>query len=398
MSEGDYLITAEEKALLTQVCESYQDVVLVINTGGLVDLGFTDEFSNIRSILQFMHAGQEGGNAFADVISGDVTPSGKMTDTWALTYGDYPNASFFSHNSGDVYKEEYKEGIYVGYRYYDTSTVRVLYPFGFGLYYTEFSYSNLVVDENGVTVTVANTGSYDGAEVVQMYVGLENAKVFRPKKELKGFKKVFLKAGEKKTIRIPFDDKTFSYWNVATNQWEIEGGAYQIMVGASVSDIRLEGTLTVEGTTTECPYIKEQMPHYYSGIVQDVSDPEFEKLLGHAIPDGKWSGELTVNDAICQMYYAKSPLARFVYNRLVSIKKKSEAKGKPDLNILFIFNMPFRAVAKMTEGMVSMEMVEGMVTIVNGHFFKGLGKVIGGFFRNRRQNKAYEKLLSGGKK
>lgn len=378
--------------LLESIAKVNSNVVGILSAGSAIEMPW---HNCCQAILHGYLTGQAGATAMLDILVGKVNPSGKLNETYPLRYEDTPALRHFPSTERTA---EHREGIYVGYRYYDTSTVRVLYPFGFGLSYTEFSYSNLVVGENGVTVTVANTGAFDGAEVVQMYVGLENAKVFRPKKELKGFKKVFLKAGEKKTVHIPFDDKTFRYWNVATNQWEIEGGAYQIMVGASVSDIRLEGTLTVEGTTTECPYIKEQMPHYYSGLIQDVSDPEFEKLLGHAIPDGKWSGELTVNDAICQMYYAKSRLARFVYNRLLSIKKKSEAKGKPDLNILFIFNMPFRAVAKMTEGMVSMEMVEGMVTIVNGHFFKGLGKVIGGFFRNRRQNKAYEKLLSGGKK
>lgn len=378
--------------LLQSIAKVNSNIVGILSAGSAIEMPW---HNCCQAILHGYLTGQAGASAMLDILVGKVNPSGRLNETYPLRYEDTPALRHFPSTERTA---EHREGIYVGYRYYDTSTVRVLYPFGFGLSYTEFSYSNLVVDENGVTVTVANAGAFDGAEVVQMYVGLENAKVFRPKKELKGFKKVFLKAGEKKTVHIPFDDKTFRYWNVATNQWEIEGGAYQIMVGASVSDIRLEGTLTVEGTTTEFPYIKEQMPHYYSGLVQDVSDPEFEKLLGHAIPDGKWSGELTVNDAICQMYYAKSRLARFVYNRLVSIKKKSEAKGKPDLNILFIFNMPFRAVAKMTEGMVSMEMVEGMVTIVNGHFFKGLGKVIGGFFRNRRQNKAYEKLLSGGKK
>ena len=129
-------------------------------------------------------------------------------------------------------------------------------------------------------------------------------------------------------------------------------------------------------------------------MVQNIGDAEFEALLGYPIPSGKWSGELRLNDAICQMYYAKSGLARFIYNRLTAMKKKSEEKGKPDLNILFIYNMPFRALSKMTAGMVSLEMAEGMLTVVNGHFFKGMGKIIGGFFRNMKANKAYEKKLS----
>lgn len=136
--KGDYYVTDEEMALLRQISDCYQDVILVINTGGLIDLAFTEAFTNIRAILQFMQAGQEGGNAFADVICGDVTPSGKMTDTWALDYRDYPNASYFSFKSGDVFKEEYKEDIYVGYRYFDTFDVPVRYCFGYGLSYADF--------------------------------------------------------------------------------------------------------------------------------------------------------------------------------------------------------------------------------------------------------------------
>ena len=139
------------------------------------------------------------------------------------------------------------------------------------------------------------------------------------------------------------------------------------------------------------PYDAEKMPSYFSGIIRDVPDAEFEALLKQPIPDGKWSGELGMNDAICQMYYAKSRLARMIYKILTNLKKKSEDKGKPDLNILFIYNMPFRGIAKMTHGAVSMKMAEGMAEVVNGHFMKGMKKVLGGFFENRKANKEYEK-------
>ena len=135
-TEGDYFISKEEKAILAQVSRCYKNVVLVINTGGLMDLAFVEEFDNIRSILQYVQAGQEGGNAFADVVSGDVTPSGKMTDTWAKDYYDYPGAEVYSYKSGDLMKEKYEEGIFVGYRYFDTFEVPVRYSFGYGMSYT----------------------------------------------------------------------------------------------------------------------------------------------------------------------------------------------------------------------------------------------------------------------
>ena len=181
-----------------------------------------------------------------------------------------------------------------------------------------------------------------------------------------------------------------AYANRAMNESDL-----LIMVGASVADIRLTGMTERTGNSKGYPYNPAKMPYYYTGIVQKISDEEFRELLDREIPNGRWSGNLGINDAICQMYYAKSRLARLIYRYLTKMKKKSEAQGKPDLNILFIYNMPFRGIAKMTGGAVSMEMVYGIVDAVNGHFMLGVKKVVGGYFRNRRNNKKYEKLLKG---
>lgn len=345
-----------------------------------------------KAILHGFLTGQAGASAMLDILTGKVNPSGRLSETYPVKYEDTPA---FRNFPGTERNSEYREGLFVGYRYYDTAKVRVQYPFGYGLSYTTFEYSDLKTDEWGATFTIKNTGARDGAEVAQLYVSKPDKEVFRPVKELKGFRKVFLKAGESKEVTIPFDDKTFRYWNVLTNQWEIEGGNYQIMIGACVADIRLTADVQIEGSTDFFPYKKETLPSYYSGLVQQVDDKEFETLLGHPVPDGKWTGELGVNDAICQMYYAKSGLARLIYRVLTHLKKKSEAKGKPDLNILFIYNMPFRGIAKMTAGAVSMDMAYGMVEVVNGHFFKGMKKIIGGFFANSKANKAYESKLAG---
>ena len=172
----------------------------------------------------------------------------------------------------------------------------------------------------------------------------------------------------------------------------MEGGEYEILVGASVADIRLSETISVKGTDAELPDEPEKMENYYKGTIKAISDREFEALLGHKIPDGHWSGMLEMNDAICQMYYAKSGLARFAYRILTDMLKKAEAKGKPDLNLLFIYNMPFRGIAKMTGGMVTMEMAEGILAAVNGHFFQGLGKIIGGFFRSGAKKKKADQM------
>ena len=382
-------IPQNQISLLESLARVNKNVVGILSAGAPVEMPW---HYCLKGLLHGYLYGQAGAGAMLDILTGRVNPSGRLNETYPVRYEDTPA---FRYYPSEERNSEYREGLYVGYRYYDTSKVRVMYPFGFGLSYTEFTFSDLKVDGTGVSFTVTNTGKADGAEVAQFYVGLPGAKVYRPEKELKGFAKVFLKAGESREVRIPFDDKTFRYWNVRTGRWEIEGGAYQIMIGASCADIRLQTGVNVEGTTEEYPYFTNRMPAYYSGLIQQVDDQEFEALLGTKIPSGKWAGELTANDAICQMYYAKSAIARFAYKKLTQMKKKSEDAGKPDLNILFIYNMPFRAIAKMTGGMVSSEMVDGIVTMVNGHLFRGLKKTVGGFFRNRRLNKKYLKEISG---
>lgn len=382
-------IPQNQISLLESLSRVNENVVGILSAGAAIEMPW---HPCLKGILHGYLYGQAGAGPMLDIITGKVNPSGRLNETYPMRYEDTPAFRYFPSEERN---SEYREGLFVGYRYYDTAKVRVLYPFGFGLSYTSFEYSDLTVDGEGAEFTLTNTGKQDGAEVAQLYVGLKDAKVFRPEKELKGFQKVFLKAGESRRVRIPFDDKTFRYWNVRTDRWEVEGGVYTIMVGASSMDIRLTEQAQAEGTTEEYPYYTNRMPSYYSGLIQQVEDKEFQELLGMPIPSGKWSGDLTVNDAICQMYYAKSAIARFAYRKLTQMKKKSEDAGKPDLNILFIYNMPFRAIAKMTGGMVSMEMVDGIVTMVNGHFFRGLGRTIGGFFRNRSQNKKYIKKLTG---
>ncbi|MBW4846559.1 MAG: glycoside hydrolase family 3 C-terminal domain-containing protein [Lachnospiraceae bacterium] len=382
-------IPQNQISLLTALSEANPNVVGILSAGSAIEMPWHE---CCKSLLHGYLGGEAGPSAMLRVITGEVNPSGRLSETYPLRYEDTPAYRYFS---GAERCSQYREGIYVGYRYYDTVKVKVQYPFGYGLSYTTFSYKDLEVLENEVRFTLTNTGRVDGKEVVQLYVGGPKGRIFRPEKELKGFKKVFLKAGECKAITIPFDDKTFRYWNSMTNRFEVEGGVYSIFIGANVADIRLLQTATREGTTKDWPYKAETLKSYYTGRISQVSEKEFETLLGHPVPEGKWSGDLSLNDALSQMYYAKSPLARLVWRILTGLKNKSEEKGKPDLNLLFIYNMPFRGIAKMTGGAVSMDMAEGMVLAVNGHFFRGMRRIIGGYFANAKANRAYEKKLSG---
>ncbi len=378
-----------QQALIDGVCAVNRNVVLVLSGGAPFVM---PERAKYRAAIHGYLGGQAGAGAMADALLGIVNPSGKLNETWPEKLSDNPSYPYFPSKERTA---EYREGLYIGYRYYDTAGVPVRYPFGYGLSYTTFAYSDISASKDSVTFTITNTGKVDGAEVAQVYVSCKDGKVFRPNKELKGFAKVFLKAGESKTVTVPLDDKAFRYFNVKTDRWEIEPANYNICVGSNVSDVELIQTVWVEGTEAPLPY--GELPSYESGKISAVSDAEFAKLLGRPIPDGHWSGELTKNDAICQLYYAKCGTARLAYKVLTGLKNRSEAKGKPDLNILFIYNMPFRAMGKMAGGMVSEKMVDDIVFLVNGHFFRGLGRVIRDFFGNMRGNKAFMKQLEANK-
>ena len=362
-------------------------IVGVMSAGSSVKMPWLDK---LQGLLHGYLTGQAGASALLDIITGKEIPTGKLSESYPFAYAD---CSIVNYADQDKRNLQYREGPFIGYRYYDTADVAVQFPFGYGLSYTTFEYSNLFVTEDGVKFTITNTGSRDGAEIAQLYVGKAGSGLIRPKKELKGFKKVWIKAGESVDVEIPFDDKTFRYFSTVSNKWEIEGGEYQIYVGKNVANIVLTGTITKEGTIAELPYDIETLPSYKTGKVRNVHYEEFEKLYAKPLPEEK-VGPLDINDALCQMKNAKSGLCRLVYKILKNNLDKSYEKGVPDLNTMFIYNMPFRAISKMSGGMVSREMVESIVTIANGHFFRGLGGVIGGFFRNRSANKKYESRLN----
>ena len=372
-----------QRELIEAVCKVNRNVVLVLSGGSPFVIP-----GSFRAAIHGYLGGQAGAGAMADALLGKVNPSGKLNETWPLQLEDTPACAYFPSKERTA---EYREGLYIGYRYYDTANIPVRYPFGHGLSYTTFLYSDIRAEKDRVTFTIANAGVRDGAEVAQVYVSCKDGNVFRPKKELKGFAKVFLKAGKSRTVSVSLDDKAFRYFNVKTNRWEVESGIYTISVASDAAHVRLSANIRVEGTNAPAPY--GALPGYESGRITRISEEEYRDLLGHPIPDGHWGGELTRNDAICQLYYAKTGIARLAYKILTRVKEKSEAKGIPDLNILFVYNMPFRALAKMSGGLMSDRMVDDVVLLVNGHFWRGLGRLIGDFFRNRRANKAFMRKI-----
>ena len=373
--------------LLQAVAAVNPKIVVVLYSGSVVETPWLD---NCQALLYAALGGQAGAGAVADALTGKVNPCGKLAETWPLAYADVPSAADFATRRKTV---EYREGLYIGYRYFTTAEKAVRFPFGYGMSYTTFAYSDLAADEQGVSLTVTNTGSVAGTEIVQLYVAKKNSELFRPAKELKGFARVTLAPGEKQRITITLDDKAFRFWNVKANRWEIEGGEYELLVGASVEDIRLCEKISVHGTSTVHPYEDRDLDCYYKGNVLHVSDADFEKLLGHPIPNGKT--KIDRNLTLGELNHARSPLGWLIWLVLTILLDVSYKRGKPDLNILFQYNMPLRALAKMTNGAISMGMVDGIVMELQGFWILGLVRVIYEAIKNVVLNAQMEKRLRG---
>ena len=373
--------------LLQAVAAVNPKIVVVLYSGSVVETPWLD---NCQALLYAALGGQAGAGAVADALTGKVNPCGKLAETWPLAYADVPSAADFATRRKTV---EYREGLYIGYRYFTTAEKAVRFPFGYGMSYTTFAYSDMAADEQGVSLTVTNTGSVAGTEIVQLYIAKKNSELFRPAKELKGFARVTLAPGEKQRITIMLDDKAFRFWNVKANRWEIEGGEYELLVGASVEDIRLCEKISVHGTATVHPYEDRDLDCYYKGNVLHVSDADFEKLLGHPIPKGKT--KIDRNLTLGELNHARSPLGWLVWLVLTILLDVSYKRGKPDLNILFQYNMPLRALAKMTNGAISMGMVDGIVMELQGFWILGLVRVIYEAIKNVVLNAQMEKRLRG---
>ena len=391
-SEGlervDMKLADNQIELLQAVEQANPNTVVVLNAGASLE---TPWLAHCRALVYGALGGQAGAGAMVDVLTGKVNPGGKLAETWANAYEETPARDNFAGAGRTV---QYREGLYVGYRYYQTAGVPVAFPFGYGLSYTSYAYSDLKVTADSVSLTVTNTGARDGAEIVQVYIAKPGAEIFRPAQELKAFARVPLAAGESRTVTLPLDDKAFRYWNIRTDCWEVEGGRYEVRVGASSADIRLTADVDIRGTNAPDPYAGKALPHYKSGSVQNVPDAEWEALLGHPIPQDKV--KIDRNMTLGELNHSRSPLGWLIWAVLTALLNASFKKGKPDLNVLFQYNMPLRALAKMTSGAISMGMVDGIVLEAKGFWVIGLVRVIYEAVKNQLLNAQLERRLRNG--
>ena len=370
--------------LVEAVLAANPRTVVVLTGGASVEMPWA---GSVPALVNGYLTGQGGAGAMLDVLTGVVNPSGRLAETYALSYEDHPTAAWYPAAGPLSY---YREGPFVGYRYFTTAGVDVAFPFGYGLSYSSFEYSDLTVNQEGATLTVTNTSTRDGAEVVQLYVSAPGG-VFGPARELKGFAKVEVAAGESVRVTIPFDRYTFRHWETSRGAWEREAGTWWVHVGRNVVDTPLSATLEVSGTTP-AP-IDPALGHYLSADVASVTNGEFAVLLGRTIPTAHPADDLVASDPLSEMTRAKTWLARVAGRKLHALKAKADAKGNPDLNILFVLNMPFRAIAKMSNGAASPDMVDAILLAVNGHPLRGLTRAALGFISNARANKATQREL-----
>ncbi len=301
---GDYQLYAEERSALEFVASAYDKCVVVLNVGGVMDTQWIKEIPGIDAVLLMSQAGNIGGYALADVISGAVTPSGKLTATWAVNYSDYPFAQEFSHNDGNVDDAYYREGIYVGYRYFDTFGIAPAYPFGYGLSYTTFCIEPVDVeaDEKLVTVTVqvTNTGStYAGKEVVQVYYSAPAGSLEKPYQELAAYAKTRLLApGESQTLKLTYLTKSMASYCENCASWVLEAGEYVVRVGNSSRHTKAIGVLVLDTTAPverlsnrfplDCELEQlskaDAVPYTYAGEAQEIAAAKVILLSGAKIP------------------------------------------------------------------------------------------------------------------
>ncbi len=349
-------------ALLTSLAKVNPNIAVVLSCGCTVEMGWD---VNAKALIHGYLGGQAGAIALAKLLVGEVSPCGKLSETIPLCYADTPSAPWYP---GLEATSEYREGIYVGYRYFDTAGKAVKYPFGHGLSYTAFAYSGLRMAEDKVTFRIRNTGSVCGEEAAQLYIHAATNGAFRPEQELKGFAKVSLAPGEEQEVSIPLNDRSFAIWSILENDWVVEPGKYELRIGASSRDIRLSAEVQMEGSSAQNPYTGEVFDAYRKASVHGVPDDAFAALLGHPIPNASWdrTAPLGFNDTIGQAAYLNGGLGKGLCGLISAVRKGLLIIGKKEAanNVLFVLNMPWRNLGRMS-GLFTDEQTLALLDVVN---------------------------------
>ena len=348
--------------LIDAVAEANPNTVVVLLCGTPVECPWADK---VKAILYMGLPGQAGGQAAADLLYGKVNPSGKLAESWPLRYEDCPSAPYYGKTKDALYRE----GVYVGYRYYDKAKKAVRWPFGYGLSYTTFGYSVLKTEGRTVTVTVTNTGNLTGAEVVQLYICPPQDGIHRPVRELKGFQKVFLRPGEAKTVTFTLDDRALALWQ---ESWKILAGTYGVEVGGLTAAIHVEGDAL--------PIPDWQAGSWYETCDGTPTQAGWEVMLGRKYtPTVLKKGWFTMDNTVMEMK-DYSLIMKIMFKSVEATVAKGFGGKKdyedPEFRMLMESSAGGPLRSMQISGGMKGGLFQGLLEMANGHFFRGIGKMI----------------------
>ncbi len=370
---------ANHNKLISDVASANPNTVVVLAGGSVVLMPWLSE---VKGLLNSGLGGQAGGAAVANILVGAVNPSGKTTETYPTSFEVNPT---FGNYPGGPVTSEHKESVYIGYRYYDSANLDVVFPFGYGLSYTTFEYSDIklsaasIKDTDTVTVSfkVKNTGDVAGAEIAQVYVADKESTIFRPEKELKGFKKVFLNAGEETEVAIELDKRAFAFYNVNINDWCVESGDFDIIVAASSRDAKLCATVSVEAPACDIPDYRECAPAYYNDIA-NISRDDFAAIYGELPnPEIDPNKKIDIYSCLNDAKYTKwgGRICNIINKVMVNFGSAENGDGK--MLAAMATQIPIRNFIQMSMGVFSPAMADGLLMILNDDqsTFVGFSKI-----------------------
>lgn len=368
-------------ALMDALVKTGKRIAVVLFGGAPVELPFAD---SVSAILNMYLPGQNGGTASARLIFGEANPAGRLAETWPLTYGDVPFGDAF----GKTQNEVYKESVYVGYRYYLTAKKKVRYPFGHGLSYTAFDWQNMQVSDSGeqiqVSCTVENTGKWDGAEVVQLYVKSPESTVWKPERELRAFTKVYLKAGEQRQVALTFRKADLRYFDIRRNDWVMEQGKYELLLCSDCDTVKLQDTIVLDGEAAASPYDTAVDAVYRHAELAGATDSLFTQMSGLQIPPLPPKTPIRLESRFSDLQ--ATFMGRILYNAVLGVARKQmkEALQMPlgEKRDNQIKGAQFLARILSSNSLISMSMsaassfpysfAEGFAALANGHIFRGI--------------------------
>lgn len=372
--------------LIRRVAETNPNTIVVLSNGSPVEMPWLGQ---VKAVLESYLGGEAGGGAVADVLFGMINPSGKLAETFARKLQDYPSAKYFPSGPKTV---EYREGIFVGYRYFDSVKKQVLFPFGYGLSYTTFSYTDMQTGREqmrddellNVSIRVKNTGRMAGAEVVQLYVRDKSSTVFRPEKELKGFEKIFLNPGEEKQVEFTLDRRSFAYYDTCIHDWHVESGEFEILIGASSTDIKARDTIRVDSAAPDAVMadLRKHAPLYYNLPAGDlvVDDRSFTALLGRDLPaNARLPGEaFTINSTLGDI--KTTLVGRFFYDMIKDNMQNTAPdleENEPQAKMIekSLEDLPLRNLYIFSNGKISENTIEALLLLINRKPLHGIARL-----------------------